>query len=145
MADVNDVAKYFLFLDSMEEDSDGITNMKLQKLAYYAQGFFLAVYSKPLFLDQIQAWAHGPVVGNLYHAYKCYDRQRLPYVGDYLKGSLDKKEVAHLNEIYRVFGQYSASQLRRMTHAEPPWVRHEMSADVISEDELRDYFKSRLS
>ena len=64
-----DVAKYFATL--VESDAgDSISNLKLQKLAYYAQGFHLAMYDTPLFPERIYAWAHGPVVEELYHAYK---------------------------------------------------------------------------
>ena len=142
MANVEDVAKYFLCLDHGESDSDGITNMKLQKLTYYAQGFYLALYDEPLFSDDIGAWNHGPVVVNLYHAYKKYDRERIPFAGGGI--NLSKKEMKFLDEIYSVFGGFSASQLRRMTHNEPPWLRHEDEANVITQDEMKEYFKTRI-
>ena len=49
------IAKYFIKLTSPEEEYF-ITNLKLQKLLYYAQGFHLALYAKPLFNEQIKAW-----------------------------------------------------------------------------------------
>ena len=60
-----DVAKWFLTYNKIMMDSDGaeyISNLKLQKLLYYAQGTFLAVTGFPLFDDAIEAWTHGPVV-----------------------------------------------------------------------------------
>lgn len=56
-----DVAAYFLWLDN-EREGDGISNMKLQKPAYYAQGFHLALFDTALFDERVEAWDHGPVV-----------------------------------------------------------------------------------
>ena len=55
-----DAADYFL--SKIDEDAgDVITNLKLQKLVYYAQGFSLALCGRPLFAERIEAWQHGPV------------------------------------------------------------------------------------
>src|SRR5450631_518283 len=54
------VADYFLSLVD-EEAGDSLSNLKLQKLVYYAQGFSLALTGKRLFDEAIEAWEHGPV------------------------------------------------------------------------------------
>jgi uncharacterized phage-associated protein len=64
-----DVAEYFLTLVD-DEAGDSLSNLKLQKLVYYAQGFHLALTEKPLFDEAIEAWEHGPVVPGLYHKLK---------------------------------------------------------------------------
>lgn len=56
-----DVAKYFLAQQD-ETAGDLISNLKLQKLIYYAQGFHLAISDRPLFPEPIKAWIHGPAV-----------------------------------------------------------------------------------
>ena len=48
---------------------EGITHLKLQKLIYYARGISLGMYGKPLFLEKIEAWQHGPVVREVYNFY----------------------------------------------------------------------------
>lgn len=68
-----EVANWFLNYNDEKMYSDGadyISNLKLQKLLYYAQGTFLAITNSPLFGDAIEAWMHGPVVPSVYHAYK---------------------------------------------------------------------------
>src|SRR5260364_350033 len=77
MVSVFDVANYFLTLVE-EEVGDALSNLKLQKLVYYAQGFHLALFSRPLFENAIEAWTHGPVIPGLYHAYKQYGAGALP-------------------------------------------------------------------
>lgn len=57
------IAKWLL--SAIDRDSgDSITPLKLQKLIYYAQAWSLALPERayPLFDEDMQAWAHGPVV-----------------------------------------------------------------------------------
>ncbi|MGA8142178.1 MAG: type II toxin-antitoxin system antitoxin SocA domain-containing protein, partial [Desulfobaccales bacterium] len=72
-----DVAKYFLSLTD-EESGELISNLKLQKLVYYAQGFHLVFYDTPLFSERIEAWTYGPVVPDLYHEYKSHGPCSIP-------------------------------------------------------------------
>ena len=69
-----DIAKWFLFYNNRvimtDSDADYISNLKLQKLLYYAQGSFLAIKDIPLFDDNLLAWVHGPVVNEVYQEYK---------------------------------------------------------------------------
>ena len=67
-----DVAKYFLALANDVESGEGISNLKMQKLVYYAQGLYLAKYNKALFKEKIKAWQHGPVIPKLYYKFKKY-------------------------------------------------------------------------
>jgi len=64
-----DVANYFLKRQDPDA-GDLMSNLKLQKLVYYAQGFHLAMENSPLFNEPIEAWEHGPVCVPLYHKYK---------------------------------------------------------------------------
>ena len=79
MPTVFDVANYFIVATKRERESglsdDLITNLKLQKLVYYAQGFSLAMNGEPLFDALIEAWEHGPVCPILYKKYKTYANQ----------------------------------------------------------------------
>lgn len=143
MASIYDIAKSFLLLED-KNDGEGITNLKLQKLVYYAQGFYLALFDKPLFNEEIKAWKHGPVVPDLYQAYKEHVKDCLPLPDDFSLEQLSKDEFELVEEMYRVFGQYTAWKLREMTHEEPPWKNHEFNLDVIPKSELKEYFKTRL-
>ena len=60
MLSCHDVAKYFLALTD-EDAGDLISNLKLQKLVYYAQGFHLALFDTPMFGEPIEAWTHVPL------------------------------------------------------------------------------------
>ena len=46
------------------------TTMKLQKLVYYCQAWSLAWDDKPLFDEDFEAWANGPVCPELFKHHK---------------------------------------------------------------------------
>ncbi|WP_340124450.1 Panacea domain-containing protein [Methylobacter svalbardensis] len=144
MAKVEDIAECFLYLDDKNE-GDGISNLKLQKLVYYAQGFYSAIFNKPLFNNDIAAWAHGPVVPDLYHAYKQHGSNRIPVPVGFDRSSLNSEEIELVEEVFEVFGQYSAWKLRNMTHEESPWLNHEIDAETIPLTEITEYFKTRIN
>lgn len=144
MANLQDVAQCFLYLEGTNE-GDGISNLKLQKLVYYAQGFYSAIFDNPLFNEDISAWTHGPVVPELYHQYKQYGSNHIPPINNFDTNSLTKDEFELIEEVYQVFGQYSAWKLRNMTHEESPWIDHEADAGVIPKEAITDYFKTRIN
>jgi len=136
-----DVAKYFLSLND-EEVGELISNLKLQKLVYYAQGFHLAIEGEPLFGEAIHAWAHGPVIPDLYHAYKEFGGGPIPSPDGFDPARIGEDTRALLDEVYSVFGQFSAWKLRNMTHEEPPWLEAygEGKSGVISKKTMEEYF-----
>ena len=137
----HDIAKYFVSLVD-EEAGDSISNLKLQKLLYYAQGAHLALHDEPLFPEQIKAWEHGPVVPQVYHQYKQHGGEPIPVEQINLEAySYRVREV--LDEVNDVFGQFSALKLRSMTHNEPPWVQTPRGG-VISHDLMKEFFKTMV-
>ncbi|MBF0401936.1 MAG: SocA family protein [Magnetococcales bacterium] len=141
----SDVANYFL---SMVDDDAGdlVSNLKLQKLVYYAQGFHLAMFGRPLFEEAIEAWTHGPVVPSLYHGFKQYGPGPIPRPEEMDFGLFPEELRRFLDEVYNVYGQYDAWKLRNMTHEEPPWreTYDRGVGGVISTSAMADYFKTQL-
>ena len=135
-----DVAAYLLSLQD-EDAGDAISNLKLQKLLYYSQGFHLAETGQPLFAEQIEAWQHGPVVPEIYEHFKARGREPLP--ADLPYECLDDPTKAFLNEIYSVYGQFSAWKLSKMTHEETPW-RSTAPGRQISHEVMREYFLEQV-
>jgi len=142
MLSAHDVARYFLTLQ--DEDDRDITNLKLQKLLYYAQGFFLAAFREPLFDERLYAWQHGPVVPSVWREYKDNGSTPIPAPDGFEVEAFDDRVREHLDEVWRLFGQFSAWKLRNMTHDEPPWKKHEAAQDEITHDDLVEYFRTQL-
>jgi uncharacterized phage-associated protein len=116
-----DVARYFLAI--VDEDAgDNMTHLKLQKLLYYAQGFYLAMHDgEPLFGEPIEAWDHGPVVPQIYQAFKPFGNNPIgrPEPFDPQDYAPEVREL--LDAVYRIYGQFTAWKLRDLTHQEAPW------------------------
>lgn len=133
------------FLGRADADAgDLMSNLKLQKLAYYAQGLFLALYGQPLFYEVIEAWAHGPVVPELYHRFKHYGSNAITECPTIDPNDYTNEQLELLEDVYQVYGQFSAFKLRNMTHEEDPW-KNTPQNGTISHEVLTQFFKSRLA
>jgi uncharacterized phage-associated protein len=140
------VAEYLIAFS--REVGDPLTNLKLQKLLYYAQGWFLALHDRPLFDERIEAWPHGPVVPPVYGSYKEWRWEPIKAEIDLNPDDYSGEVKGHLDEVMEVFGTYTAYQLERMTHREPPWLEargslpsDEPSNAVITPGSMARYFK----
>lgn len=131
---------------------DNLTNLKLQKLLYYCQGYFIALNDEPLFDDAIQAWVHGPAIPAQYGRFKIWKNQ--PIVIDIDEASVLKlpaEAETHMQEILSAYGHLSAWQLELLTHSETPWIeaRGSLQADescdnIISLESMKIFFKAKL-
>jgi uncharacterized phage-associated protein len=115
-----DVARYFLAKTDADV-GDLISNLKLQKLCYYAQGVGLVARNEPMFGEEIQAWLHGPVVPVLWRHFREFGSAALPPVDDLELDAYTPADRRVLDDVYEYYGQYSAWRLREMTHGEAPW------------------------
>src|SRR5262245_50729606 len=137
-----DVAGYLLTLPA-EEDGDLISNLKLQKLLYYCQGFALVILGRPLFNAAIKAWEHGPVVPEVWHEFREHGANQIPVPENFDIEVLSAEERKLVDEVYSVYGQFSGWKLRKMTHSEPPWADTARNA-VISHERMREYFRTQV-
>lgn len=144
-----DIAGWFLSrVDRAAGDT--ITHLKLQKLVYYAQAWYLANYAKPLVKEDFEAWSHGPVCPELWHKYKNHgwDALPAPKPSPDIKKSVDR----FLHLLWDVYGDSSAKALERLTHSEDPWKEARGSlpleakcSEIISLERMRDYYGARLN
>ena len=142
------VAEYMIGF--LSEHGDPVTNLKLQKLLYYSQGWYLALYGVPLFEEGIEAWVHGPVVPAVYGYYKPCTWKAIPPPS--AVPALQERPEALVKEVIEVYGGMSAYDLERLTHQEDPWLKarrgipiDEASHAVISHDDMKSFFRARLN
>jgi uncharacterized phage-associated protein len=139
MTTVHDVAAALL------RQLGGMTAMKLEKLVYYCQAWHLARYRRPIFADEIEAWADGPVVRSLFEQHR-----RVRAVSDWPLGdssALTDQQRATVSWVATKYGAFSAERLSRMTHIEAPWLlargglrEGERSTEPISHDVMASYY-----
>ncbi|HEY9600247.1 MAG TPA: type II toxin-antitoxin system antitoxin SocA domain-containing protein [Allocoleopsis sp.] len=121
MIDCLNVARYFIvraYEDGIEAE---MTNMKVQKLLYYAQSLHLALYDEPLFDEEIQAWRYSPVCPPAYRFYSEFEAKQLPIPSKEFLLEIPDRNRELLEEIWGYFGGYHAYRLSDMTHFEFPW------------------------
>lgn len=148
IAKASEIASFFLAFS--HECGDPISNLKLQKLLYYAQAWWLAIEDNPLFDEPIEAWVHGPVVPSEYHRFKGWawkpieDNPGMP--------ELSATVRLHLEDVMGVYGVMTAYQLELLTHEEDPWkhARVGVAADEpsnapISQDSMKTFYRARLN
>lgn len=123
------------------EHGDTISNLKLQKMLYYQQGFHLAYFGTPLFEDDIVAWQYGPVVPSVYKAYKAFESNSISTSKEGISLSDDEEEL--FNNVYEEYNQFSAVALMKMTHEESPWKTTEINS-VISHDKMMSFFRTQI-
>lgn len=99
---------------------EGITNLKLQKILYFAQSASLALYERPLFEEEIEAWKFGPVVPTIYQEYKKFGNAPLK-LDECKDDEIDADTTTLLENIWTIFGKFSAAELVNITHNHSPW------------------------
>ena len=114
-----DIAYWFLGAIDREA-GDAVTHLKLQKLIYYAQAWSLARRNVPLFDEELQAWAHGPVAESVFQEFRGSSWDALP--APKTVPAIAEVDESQLRDTLDVYGEYSAKQLERMTHSEAPWL-----------------------
>jgi uncharacterized phage-associated protein len=123
-----------------------ISNLKLQKLLYYLQGFFIAVYDRKLFVEPIEAWQYGPVVRDAYLHFKHFGSASISLSDEVVVIDLPTNESELFDEVLNEYGQFSAIKLMNMTHEELPWKKtfNENPQGEITYGLLKEYFKTQL-
>jgi uncharacterized phage-associated protein len=123
-----------------------LTNLKLQKLLYYAQAWHLVFFDVALYNDEIQAWVHGPVVPVVFRRFKECRWNPLP---NERESKVTSAIEAHLSEVWKVYGKFDASKLETLTHSETPWKEarqglplDEASHNVISQESMKKFYSS---
>ena len=143
MLNAKEVEEYFISIVDTD-NGDSLSNLKIQKLLYYAQGFALAIFHGQLFPEKIMAWALGPVVVEVYEEYKGFGNNPVPMPRDFELGKYDKDTRELLDEVFEVYGQFSASALVDMTHNEPPWKATKPNRE-ISIRHMQEYFSKKVN
>lgn len=133
-----EIARYFLIRQDRE---DQISNLKLQKLLYFAQGTFLSRFDRPLFSDPLLAWPHGPVAPAVWREFKDFKSEAITPPSNYDPATLDAVIREVLDEVYAAWGRYSAWTLREMTHAAGPW-KDTAEKQEIDPEAIKAYFAS---
>lgn len=128
---------------------DEITNMALQKLLYYVQGFSFALSDKPIYTCDSQAWVAGPVYKEVYSQYKMFGKDPIVLDDEYFALiDITKEEKDIIDSVLKYFGGFTAFRLSEFTHLEEPWqvarnnlLEDEPSNEILNKEVITKYFK----
>lgn len=134
----------------IQERMGEMTAMKLQKLVYYSQAWSLVWDEAPLISEEVQAWANGPVIPELYNAH----RGLYTVAPGQIEGnpdSLDKDQLETIEAVLQHYGDKHSQWLSDLTHAEDPWKNARQQAGLtdgargnvaISQAAMAEYYSS---
>ena len=136
-------------LKKAQERGISVTNLKLQKILYYVQGYYMARFNHPLFPDEIQAWKFGPVTPNVYYAFSYYGPDPLQMLEEPEMDNCSEDEMELINRVIDEKLSMSARDLVTATHKEEPWKNATEDGavirlnQVIEQEDIRQYFAKR--
>lgn len=140
-----DIAEYFIKLAN--STGSFISNLKLQKLVYYAQAWHLALRDEPLFSEDFEAWVHGPVIPELYKKYQKFGWHPIEQEAE---PDLPDGVTEFLDEVSQEYFACDTYELEQMTHIEAPWnkARGDLAPDapsnsIIRQEWIKEYFQKR--
>lgn len=160
---IEDVARY-VGLTSISKGLS-ISPLKLQKLLYYIQAWYMVFYGREVlpFDDVPQAWVNGPVYPSIYHQYKSKTANMCDHLKatDFFEGPVEEElerltnnmadlDFELLESVIMLYGRKSQNDLIFLTHSELPWVEKreglrpfDRSEKELSLDTMHDYYKAR--
>lgn len=117
-----------LIIDEFDPERYDLTNLKINKIIYFCNGWFLARTGKKLIRNKFEAWKYGPVIRTLYSELKIYGdasiKDKISYL-DYMDGI--KKHVKYddvtdhdrvlIKKIASYYICMKASELVELSHA----------------------------
>lgn len=137
------VAQHILWLRRNKET----TPMQLLKLIYICHGISLALTGKPLIRESVVAWAYGPVIPTIYHAFKDFGSSPITIMGAE-QPTLSEDQRLLVREMVDAHNKFDGLQLSAMTHAPgTPWdttVKESGVGSVIDDDLIQSYYEEGL-
>lgn len=141
MNNVFDVAKYIL------EKCGSMTTMKLQKIAYYCQAWSLAWDDEPIFDEDFQAWANGPVCTELFKQHRGKYRIQAEDISNTSSEKFPQRFIESMDIVINDYADKSPQWLSDSTHNEAPWrdarkgyAPGEPCNVVIEKEAMRQYY-----
>lgn len=156
MYNVLDVCRYVINY-SNDKDYD-ISNLKLQKLLYFIQAYFLINKNETCFNETIEVWDFGPVIPKAYSEYKQYGGGHIPSISSYIEMDSDNIWNVHrvkynnniisnadkkmINDVINQFAEYTATDLTSLSQNQAPWnnIYEPYTNNEITKESIKEYF-----
>ena len=149
-------------LDEKIRKNKNITNLKLQKLMYFVEAYYMVKNKDENYLYDTEwsAWDYGPVNKELYNHYKKFGSLDILLTDNQKSIGIDlpKENKEIIDKIYDLFGGLSAFDLVTLTHLDgSPWSSiykrnrdskeydfEKINNSQISKEKTREWFEERF-
>lgn len=139
------------FLKLAEASGASITNLKILKICYIAQGLSLSILGRAAFSESIEAWKYGPVIPSLYHEFKRfaatpikdYRSSEMNVNYEFEENILNDGQLKGIAELtWNLYGDMSAEMLVDLTHQNgTPWAITRLNnKKVINNTLIKNYY-----
>lgn len=142
---VVDVAGYVV--EYCNEKDLSISNLRLQKLLYFIQAYFLVKSDgkRVAFNEDLEAWDFGPVVPCIYYQYKRFGSGQIPFNDKSYANIFSDEDRKIIEDVIEHFKEKSSIYLMELTHNQKPWNQvyykgERYSNLIIDKDSIKDYF-----
>ena len=138
-------------IDIAIEKDKPVTNLKLQKIMFFLQGYCLSKYNTPLIDGNFSKWQYGPVEEEVYGDFKYYGPAPIENKSVYFnkeKIEFYSEEVNLPNEFKKILQEVISKmldvetwELVNLTHYHSSWKDFK---DEICADKARDYTNEEI-
>lgn len=142
-----DIANWFINQFD-KESGDVVTHLKIQKLLYYSEAWSQLLLSRDVFQEDMEAWAHGPVVRAVYNEFSGNGWDPLAPSKELIDFDEDTLDI--LSQVLETYGESSAKTLEHMTHKDRPWIdaRNGLAPEarcntVMPKEDIKIYFNEK--
>lgn len=117
--DARQIANWFAA--RFQQDGKPLSIMSLLKLTYIAHGWQLEMRDEPLFTNRIEAWKYGPVIPDVYEAFR-NQGVNVTRAVEAPPVTFSDDDNNFLEQIYKIYSPLSAYKLSDLTHVSGgPW------------------------
>lgn len=127
-----------------------ITNLRLQKLLYFIQAYFLMKSNgeRVAFNEEVEAWDLGPTVPCIFHQYKRFGSGQIPFNDKSYSGIFSDDERKMIEDVILHFKDKSSIYMMEVTHNQKPWkeaYNKQNLERVITKNSIYEYFVGKHS
>lgn len=144
-------------IEVAKKENKPVTNLKLQKVLFFLQGYCLSEYETPLIDGNFSKWRYGPVEEEVYREFKYYgpapiesksvyfDKEKIEFYSEKIELSNESKEK--LQGIISKILDSETWKLVNLTHSHNSWkdYKEQIIAQAVMDytnEEIMDCFNA---
>lgn len=137
------------FIAIAHEAGECVSNLVLQKIVYFAHGWYLGLTGTLLVADEVQAWTYGPVFPLLYHSLRKYGAGPVTeQILTFDAVPVDSEDFRFLRAVYDRYHSWDPGSLVALTHKPgSPWRRVGGAGynQVIPSQMIKEYYADQIN